>query len=132
MELARRALLKSMIQPGWGQLQNGSVLKAVLFAGVEVGMLYGILNQHNRWQELKQDANDAVDPDLQYDYARRARFYLNDRNKLLWWLLWFELYNITDAYVEAALADFDDSPDLSLQLLPDGLTMTVSLNVPFW
>ena len=132
MELARRALLKSMVQPGWGQLQNGRIVKAVLFAGIEVGMFYAIFHQHTRWQELKQDALETSDPLLQYDYERRSRFYLNDRNKLLWWLLWFELFNITDAYVDAALADFDDSPDLSLQLLPEGFAVTVSLKLPFW
>jgi len=125
-------MLKSIVQPGWGQLQNGRILKALLFAGVEVGMVYGIVHQHLRWQELEQNAHDATDPDLQYDYNRRAGFYLNDRNKRLWWLLWFELFNITDAYVDAALADFDDSPDLSLQLFPDGAGVTVSLRLPFW
>ena len=79
---------------------------------------------------MKQNALAATDPDLRYDYDRRSGFYLNDRNKLLWWLLWFELFNITDAYVDAALADFDDSPDLSLQFSPEQTLLTVSLRFP--
>ena len=126
MELARLAMLKSIVQPGWGQWQNGQPFKAVLFAGIEVGMFYGIIRQHNRWQDLSQQARDTSDPELRYDFERRSSFYLTDRNKLLWWLLWFELFNITDAYVNAALADFDDSPDLSLYLLPDGIVAEVS------
>ncbi|MBC8478392.1 hypothetical protein H8D51_02500 [bacterium] len=131
MVLARRAMLKSMVQPGWGQWQNNQPFKALLLVTVEAGMFYGIIYQHNRWQEFSRLARDTSDPALQFDYQRRAGFYINDRNKLLWWTLWFELLNITDAYVNAALLDFDDSPDLSLQLLPGGVAVAVSLPLPF-
>jgi len=130
MEEAKLALWKSLVQPGWGQWHNGRPFKAALFVGAEIGLIWGIVTQHNRWQQWGDRARQTDDPALQYDYQRRSNFYLNDRNKLLWWLLWFELFNITDAYVDAALVDFDDTPDLSLQLLPGGAVVCLSLPLP--
>ena len=112
LENARKALYKSLVQPGWGQWQNHHPLKALAFVGGEAGLLSGIVVQHRRWRDCRRRAAAAA-PDRQNALQRRADFYLRDRNKLLWWLLWFEIINGTDAYVDAALADFDISGDLS-------------------
>ena len=45
------------------------------------------------------------------DYERE--FYINNRNLSVWWLVGVTLFSVADAYVDAQLSDFDETPDLS-------------------
>jgi hypothetical protein len=94
------AMLRSLCVPGWGQLYNGKWFKALLAAGTEFGLI----------------ANAVV----QNQYAVKSQtelekeFYQDNRRLSLWWLGAALLYSITDAYVDAQLYHFDESPSLSL------------------
>jgi hypothetical protein len=99
------AMLRSLAVPGWGQFYNGKWFKGILVAGTEIGLVANaaIMNQ---W------AKEAVD--------ENERFYYTDSRNLSYWLLAAAiLYSVVDAYVDAQLYDFDESPNLSIQFIPN-------------
>lgn len=102
------AMLRSIFVPGWGQLYNGKWFKAILVCGVEVGLVANAVYQNQM----------AVQAVSQLD----REWYQDNRNLSIWWLLATVLLSMADAYVDAHLYYFDESPDLSLRIdtLPFG------------
>jgi hypothetical protein len=100
----RSVMFRSVIVPGWGQYYNRQYLKAALVFSAEVGLI----TTSFYWN---QKIKSTDDPDLKL-------FYKNNRNTANWFLLGTVLLSMLDAYVDASLADFDESPDLSLAPLP--------------
>ncbi|MBN2354971.1 hypothetical protein JXO59_02600 [candidate division KSB1 bacterium] len=94
------AMLRSMVLPGWGQFYNNKPWKALLVAGSEIGLTVNIVLQ-NQWAQDAKTANDRA-------------FYVNNRNLAIWYLAALILYSMADAYVDAHLFDFDESPNLSI------------------
>lgn len=98
------AMIRSIIIPGGGQFYNGKWFKGILIAGTEIGLVANAVVQN-------QFAQQAVDED--------ERFFYEDNRNLSYWLLGAALlYSVADAYVDAQLFAFDESPDLSLNLTP--------------
>ena len=95
----RGAMIRSILFPGWGQLYNGKKWKAAFVFAVETGIVGTILY----WN---QQANRAPD-------AEHRALYLEYRNRGFWYLGLAILLSAGDAYVDAQLAGFDVSPDLS-------------------
>ncbi len=93
------ALLRSLVFPGWGQFYNRKYSKAFLFFGGEAGLIATAVH-------LNQQVV-ATRGDLQASYR-------NNRNTANWFLLATIVFSMLDAYVDASLADFDESPELSL------------------
>jgi len=93
-------MLRSIFVPGLGQFYNGKWFKGILIAGTEIGLITNAIVL-NKW------ANEAQTDDERY-------FYLDNRNLSFWLLGATILYSMADAYVDAHLYNFDDSPDLSL------------------
>ncbi|MDZ7315227.1 MAG: DUF5683 domain-containing protein [candidate division KSB1 bacterium] len=101
----RGALIRSLILPGWGQFYNGKWFKGVLIIGAEVGCIANAVI-------MDQLARQTEDENL--------KFYYTDSRNLSYWLLAATiLYSAADAYVDAHLADFDESPELSVQATTD-------------
>ena len=96
------AMLRSLVLPGWGQAYNGRWFKATVIAGAEVGLIANAIVQ-NRLANNASSDNDKA-------------FYINNRNLSYWWLSGVILYSIIDAYVDAHLFDFDENPELSVQM----------------
>lgn len=115
------AMLRSLALPGWGQWYNGKRFKAVVVAGVEVGLVVDAIVQN----QLAAASEDF--------YSRE--FYRNNRSLAIWWLGAAILYSMADAYVDAHLFDFDDSldltlgPDLAPSDLPASPAMTFRLTL---
>ncbi len=99
------AMVRSIVLPGWGQFYNRKWLKGVVIAGAEIGLIANAV-------VLNQWANEAETDDERY-------FYLDNRNLSFWLLGATILYSMTDAYVDAHLFNFDDSPDLSFFIKKD-------------
>lgn len=99
------AMIRSLIFPGMGQWYNNKKLKAlVVFCG-QTGLL---INSIYLNQKLVKSS----------EYWERE-FYINNRNISVWWLVGVTLFSMTDAFVDAHLTDFDESPNLSfLQIKP--------------
>ncbi len=94
------AMLRSLILPGWGQFYNGKWFKGILIGGAEIGFLTNaiVLNQYLQSAETEIDRN----------------YYWENRNLSIWLLGATILYSMADAYVDAHMADFEASPDLSM------------------
>jgi len=102
----RGAMLRSIFIPGAGQLYNGKWLKAILVFGVEAGLVANGVYLNDKLRAAKED------------YARE--FYAEQKSVNNWRMLAFILLSSVDAYIDAHLADFDESPNLSLHILPTG------------
>ena len=117
------AMLRSIIVPGWGQFYNRKWFKGVLVAGAETGLVINAL-------VLNQWANESTTEE-------ERLFYIDNRNLSFWILGAVILYSMADAYVDAALFGFDESPELSLDFKTDrdpsvGIAAkTLSLNIAF-
>ncbi len=93
------ALLRSLIFPGWGQFYNRKYSKAFLFFGGEAGLIATAIH-------LNQQVVST--------HGELQASYRNNRNTANWFLLATIVFSMLDAYVDASLADFDESPELSL------------------
>lgn len=100
----RGAMLRSIFVPGWGQFYNGKWFKGIIIAGTECGIVINSVVQN-------EYAKNSVT-------SLEREFYIDNRNLSYWWLAGAILYSAIDAYVDAHLYDFDESPDLSLHLVP--------------
>ena len=93
------AMIRSIIFPGWGQLYNKKYFKAVLAFGAEIGLLTNSIYLNQKYKASKTELE--------------REFYINNRNLSNWYLLGVILFSMADAFVDAHLSDFDESPDLS-------------------
>ncbi len=93
------AMLRSLIFPGWGQFYNRKYSKAFLFFGGEAGLIATAIH-------LNQQVVST--------HGELQASYRNNRNTANWFLLATIVFSMLDAYVDASLADFDESPELSL------------------
>ena len=115
----RTAMICSLTFPGLGQLYNGKKFKALLFFGGEIGLLYNSIYLN---QKYKENTDDYV-----------KNFYIENRNLSNWWLVGVVLISILDAYVDAHLYSFDESPDLSVKFVPfeNNRRILLSFLMPF-
>jgi hypothetical protein len=105
----RWVMLRSLAVPGWGQLHNGSWLKAVLLGGGEVWIVAGLVNDDRRARQLMAEAdlarargdNEGFNAAVDAYNSRLERFV--SRQWLLGGLLG---YALMDAYVDAHFRDF--------------------------
>ena len=102
----RGAMLRSIFIPGWGQFYNGKWFKGLIIAGAEVGLIANAVIQNQYAVQSKTELERA--------------FYVDNRNLSFWWLAGVILYSALDAYVDAHLSTFDESPDLSFAAYPCG------------
>lgn len=120
------AMLRSAILPGWGQVYTGSYLKAPLILGTFAtfgGIAWWYHDRYTRYQGLTRDAYDAPNQELEGRpatlYRAYREFYRDERDRYLFYVFLTYMVNIADAYVEAHLADFDVSGDLSVKPSPE-------------
>ena len=93
------AMIRSLVFPGLGQWYNNKKFKALIVFCAETGLLANAIY-------LNQQLVISTE-----DYERN--FYIENRNISVWWLVGVILYSVTDAFVDAHLAGFDESPLLS-------------------
>lgn len=93
------AMVRSLLFPGLGQWYNNKKFKALVVFGAQTGL---IANSIYLNQKLVQSQDDW-----------EREFYINNRNLSVWWLVGATLFSIADAFVDAHLFNFDESPDLT-------------------
>jgi TM2 domain-containing membrane protein YozV len=111
------AMLRSLAFPGWGQFYNRKYSKALLFFGAETGLLATAIHWNQKIHATDGEIHDS---------------YENNRNTTNWWLLAAIVFSMLDAYVDASLADFDESPSLSLAPVPvraHGIMLTMKIGL---
>ncbi|HET8829767.1 MAG TPA: DUF5683 domain-containing protein [Pelobium sp.] len=130
----RRAVLRSAILPGWGQARNGKWWKVPLVYGgfVGLGLVYEFNNRF--YKELLTEsqfrkANQSLPEEERFKFIRyegisdnqiynAKDFYRRNRDLSLYSTFGFYLLQMVDAYIDAKLATFDVSDDLSLKIKP--------------
>lgn len=127
---ANRAALYSTIFPGAGQFYNKKYWKMPILYGGFIALGYGIAFNNKYYHKFKTAYKYRTDPDSTTidDYekiypdaeALRVRKDYYRRTRDLLWIITAGVYvlNIIDAYVDAHLADFDISDDLSFRAQP--------------
>ncbi len=131
----RKAVLRSAILPGWGQIRNKRWWKVPLVYGGFVGL--GLVYEFNSryFKEFLSEsqfrkANQQLPLEQRFLFPRykgisddqiynAKDFYRRNRDLTLYSTFGFYLLQMVDAYIDAKLATFDVSDDLSLQLKPN-------------
>ncbi|HDQ44705.1 MAG TPA: hypothetical protein ENN17_04285 [bacterium] len=113
------AVIRSALLAGWGQWYNGRKLKSLLVLGGEAGLIANAVIQN---QKVQRSAT-----------LEERRFYENNRGLSIWWAAAVYFLNLLDAYVDAALSDFDVGPDLTWRYSGfggRGIVLSVSWDFP--
>ncbi len=130
-ELTRTAVRKSMIIPGWGQLQNGRWWKVPIVVGGFAGLAYSYdFARQNYRKFLKEAQYRTVNPGpnefLFPEFAgystegviQAKDFYRRNRDLSILGGLGFYAIQLIDAYVDAKFFRYDISDDFSFNVKP--------------
>lgn len=136
-----RALWLSILCPGLGQIYNRRYWKLPIVVGAFVGLSYGMAWNNrmlNDYTKAYRDANDndpttnsymdfypptTKESDLDMTWLKKALkskkdYYRRYRDICIFSMVGVYLLSVIDAYVDASLAHFDVSPDLSMRVKP--------------
>ena len=89
-----KAMYHSMLIPGWGQINNGKKLKAVLFMTAEIIFIGGYIYEN---YNIKHKATSSWEQD---------NFRTNRNTFFIYWMV-SRVIGMMDAYVDAHLASFN-------------------------
>lgn len=127
------ALLKSLVIPGWGQIGNGRVTKAVIFAGLQGWCVGAAIHYGKSASNFKEsyEASTAVSTRNQYYSMFKDR--RQERNKYLFFLGLTTLVSVFDAYVDAHLtgSPANRSETIGLELAPTAEGMQAAISFRF-
>lgn len=130
-ELTRTAVRKSMIIPGWGQLQNGRWWKVPIVVGGFGGLVYSYDFARKNYRKFLAEAqyrtinpgpNEFLFPEFE-GYSTEGiisakDFYRRNRDLSILGGLGFYAIQLIDAYVDAKFFRYDISDDFSFNIKP--------------
>ena len=130
----RKAVLRSAIIPGWGQARNKKWWKVPLVYGgfIGLGLVYDFNNKFYKESLAESQfrkANPTGDRLVVFKFAQYRGipdnqiftikdFYRRNRDLSFYSMFGFWGLQMIDAYIDAKLATFDVSDNLSLQIKP--------------
>lgn len=117
-----KALFKSLIIPGWGQVGNGRYLKAAVVVGLDTWFVGAAIHYDRRASELKKKYEAATTRDSRNMYYGAYEDRRQERTKYLFFLGVTTLVSIFDAYVDAHLSGSPiarDEKEISFQVGPE-------------
>ena len=137
----QRALWLSALCPGLGQIYNHRYWKLPIVVGAFVGLTYGASWNNRMYKDYSKGYRDVMDDDpdtrsymdffpptveessldkawLQKVMKNKRDYYRRYREICIIAMVGVYFINIVDAYVDASLAHFDISPDLTLDVTP--------------
>ncbi|MEE9554730.1 MAG: DUF5683 domain-containing protein [candidate division Zixibacteria bacterium] len=129
------ALLRSAFVPGWGQFYNRKYIKAGIFSIGQNWLAYGIYNNWKDADKYERNFKSATDdPEYQADQFAKYENARDSRNFKMWIMAAAIFYSMFDAYVDAQLADFNQS-DRSFEVYigpgkNDEITVGLTFNIP--
>lgn len=135
------ALWMSALCPGLGQIYNRRYWKLPIVVGAFVGLTYGTAWNNRMLQDYSRAYRDAMDNDpetrsymnfyppnykesnIDMEWLKKALkhkkdYYRRYRDICILSMVGVYALSIIDAYVDASLAHFDISPDLSMKVAP--------------
>ena len=144
----QRALWLSALCPGLGQIYNRRYWKLPIVVGSFVGLTYGASWNNRMYKDYSKAYRDVMDDDpdtrsymdffpptvqessldtawLQKIMKNKRDYYRRYREICVIAMVGVYFINIVDAYVDASLAHFDISPDLTLDVSPAAIDNTV-------
>lgn len=136
-----RAVWLSALFPGLGQIYNRRYWKIPIVIGGFMGLGYATSWNNNQYQDYMQGYRDLLDNDpgtnsymnffpstvneadldkswLQSTFKSRKDYFRRNRDLCIICLVALYLVCMIDAYIDASMAHFDISPNLSLDLAP--------------
>lgn len=142
-----RATWLSVLCPGLGQIYNRRYWKLPIVVGAYMGLVYATSWNNTMLTDYTSAYNDLMDNDpdtksymnffapgvkesqlsrtwLQNTFQSRKNYFRRNRDLCIVGMIAVYLVAIVDAYVDASLAQFDISPDLSLRWSPTLLKET--------
>ena len=128
-----KSMWYALICPGLGQVYNRRYWKLPIVYGGFAGLAYGIGwygKNYNLYRRAYIANNDNISKS-QMDAARRGR------DLCIIGTVAFYGITVLDAFVDAALSDFDISPDLSMKIVPkviqnqENTALAMQLNLRF-
>ena len=145
----QRALWMSALCPGLGQIYNRRYWKLPIVFGAFVGLSYGASWNNRMYKDYSKGYRDVMDDDpdtrsymdffpptvkesdldkawLQKAMKNKRDYYRRYREICIIAMVGVYLINIVDAYVDASLAHFDISPDLTLDVAPTAIDSGVT------
>ena len=145
----QRALWLSALCPGLGQIYNRRYWKLPIVVGAFVGLTYGASWNNRMYKDYSRGYRDVMDNDpdthsymdffpptvkessldkawLQKTMKNKRDYYRRYREICVIAMVGVYLINIVDAYVDASLAHFDISPDLTLDVAPTAIDCGVT------
>ncbi len=145
----QRALWLSALCPGLGQIYNRRYWKLPIVVGSFVGLSYGASWNNRMYKDYSKGYRDVMDDDpdtrsymdffpptvsesdldkawLQKVLKSKRDYYRRYREICVIAMVGVYLLNIVDAYVDASLAHFDISPDLTLDVTPTAIDGSVN------
>ena len=148
-----RALWMSVLCPGLGQIYNRRYWKLPIVVGAFVGLGYGMAWNNRMLSDYTKAYRDATDndpntrsymnfyppttneSDLDMEWLKKALkskkdYYRRYRDICIFSMVGVYLLSIVDAYVDASLAHFDVSPDLSMRLKPAVIEQATTSRLP--
>ena len=143
----QRALWLSALCPGLGQIYNRRYWKLPIVVGSFVGLSYGASWNNRMYKDYSKGYRDVMDDDpdtrsymdffpptvqesdldmawLQKVMKNKRDYYRRYREICVIAMVGVYLINVVDAYVDASLAHFDISPDLTLDVAPSAIDNT--------
>ncbi len=145
----QRALWLSALCPGLGQIYNRRYWKLPIVVGAFVGLSYGASWNNRMYKDYSKGYRDVMDDDpdtrsymdffpptvtearLDKDWLQKVMkskrdYYRRYREICVIAMVGVYLINIVDAYVDASLAHFDISPDLTLDVAPTAISTGIT------
>ncbi len=136
-----RAVWLSALFPGLGQVYNRRYWKLPIVIGGFMGLAYATSWNNNQYNDYSQAYRDISDSDPTTDsymnffppttqesdldkawltsvMQNRKNYYRRNRDLCIICIVGLYLLCLVDAYVDASMAHFDISPDLSLDMTP--------------
>lgn len=136
-----RAIWLSALFPGLGQIYNRRYWKLPIIIGGFMGLGYATSWNNNQYQDYMQGYRDLLDSDpntksymnffpptisegdldqewLKNIFKQRKDYYRRNRDLCIISIVAVYLLCIVDAYIDASMAHFDISPNLSMDVAP--------------
>jgi len=137
----QRAVWLSALCPGLGQIYNRRYWKLPIIVGAYVGLAYGTAWNNRMLKDYSRAYRDIMDNDpdtrsymdffpptvseddldaewLKKQFKNKRTYYRRYRDICIMCMVGVYLLNVLDAYVDASLAHFDISPDLTMDVAP--------------
>jgi hypothetical protein len=127
------AVWRSLIFPGLGQFYVEKYWKVPIFAGGAGTLYYFAIDNHLKFSDFQNQFENMDENDPEYSTVKAQRdFYLDNRDRSIFFLAGVYILSAIDAYVGAHLYDFTVDDDISLMILPGSFnSVQVGISIKF-